>query len=326
MPGSPATSARPPRPRRAASSASTSSASSRWRPTKSLNPAPLPGRAASVRLYTPAERPVGMDDLALRGGTVDVGITDGRISSVGAIGPAKVVVDVGGLVVSPGGVCAVNGMRSLAPAALERRLAAGTTTVVVGGRGDSVAPAWAARSPWPTYQAFFDALGSAPLPVNVAALVGHTTLRLEAMGHAARAWWPSERRLMIRWLEEGLEAGCLGLSSGLHAEPGAYAPTAELEEMVGITGRAGGLWCTTAPRSRQGDVEALAGRTGTRTVIHPGGVEVPGRGVLVPGAAADVVVTAPDGAVRHVLVNGVVAVQDGEPTGSRSGAAVRRGT
>ena len=64
------------------------------------------------------------------------------------------------------------------------------------------------------------------------------------------------------------------------------------------------------------------------------------RGVLEPGYAADLVVLDPDRiedratfadphqlsvGVRDVVVNGVVALRDGEPTGARPGRALRRG-
>jgi N-acyl-D-amino-acid deacylase len=64
------------------------------------------------------------------------------------------------------------------------------------------------------------------------------------------------------------------------------------------------------------------------------------RGVLEPGYAADVVVLDPDTVIDHatfadphqlsvgvrdVVVNGVVALRDGEPTGARPGRRVRRG-
>jgi N-acyl-D-amino-acid deacylase len=64
------------------------------------------------------------------------------------------------------------------------------------------------------------------------------------------------------------------------------------------------------------------------------------RGVLEPGYAADLVVLDPDTVadratfadphqlsvgVRDVVVNGVVALRDGRPTGARPGRALRRG-
>jgi N-acyl-D-aspartate/D-glutamate deacylase len=64
------------------------------------------------------------------------------------------------------------------------------------------------------------------------------------------------------------------------------------------------------------------------------------RGVLEPGHAADLVVLDPERVadratfaephqlsvgVRDVLVNGVLALRDGEPTGARPGRALRRG-
>ena len=54
-------------------------------------------------------------------------------------------------------------------------------------------------------------------------LVGHNTLRLMAMGMSDRAPTRGRARAMIALLEQGLEAGALGLSSGLFTPPGSYA-------------------------------------------------------------------------------------------------------
>ena len=58
--------------------------------------------------------------------------------------------------------------------------------------------------------------------VNAGMLVGHNTLRLMVMGMADRPPSPDELAQMIALLEDALDAGALGLSSGLFAAP---APT-----------------------------------------------------------------------------------------------------
>jgi N-acyl-D-amino-acid deacylase len=59
-------------------------------------------------------------------------------------------------------------------------------------------------------------------------LVGHNTLRLMVMGMADRAPNDAELNAMIALLEEALDAGALGLSSGLFTPPGSYAASGEM--------------------------------------------------------------------------------------------------
>jgi N-acyl-D-amino-acid deacylase len=62
---------------------------------------------------------------------------------------------------------------------------------------------------------------------NYAQLVGHGTLRVNAAGLAERLN-QEQMQDMTRMLEESLDAGCFGLSSGLMYMPGTFADTAEL--------------------------------------------------------------------------------------------------
>ena len=59
-------------------------------------------------------------------------------------------------------------------------------------------------------------------------LVGHNTLRLMVMGMAERAPNAAELAAMIALLEDALNAGALGLSSGLFTPPGSYAAPPEM--------------------------------------------------------------------------------------------------
>jgi N-acyl-D-aspartate/D-glutamate deacylase len=97
-----------------------------------------------------------------------------------------------------------------------------------------MARAFHPRDELPRWQGFAGYLGhlDAHAPsVNVGALVGHGTLRLEAMGNAPRAPDAAETARMKANLREGIEAGCLGLSTGLIYEPGRFATT---DEIVGL--------------------------------------------------------------------------------------------
>jgi N-acyl-D-amino-acid deacylase len=67
--------------------------------------------------------------------------------------------------------------------------------------------------------------------VNAGMLVGHNTLRLMVMGMDQRAPDASEMAHMVHLLEDALDAGALGLSSGLFTAPGSYA---DRDEMIAL--------------------------------------------------------------------------------------------
>ena len=67
--------------------------------------------------------------------------------------------------------------------------------------------------------------------VNAGMLVGHNTLRLMVMGMAQRPPAADELATMIALLQEALDAGALGLSSGLFTAPGSYA---QPDEMIAL--------------------------------------------------------------------------------------------
>jgi N-acyl-D-amino-acid deacylase len=109
----------------------------------------------------------------------------------------------------------------------------GITTVVIGQDG---------KSPYPLLSFRFDLLAD-PAAVNVAAYAGHNTLRREAMGddfqrHAS----PWEITVMKAMLEQELEAGALGLSTGLEYDPGIYSDTGEVISLAKVAAAQGGRY------------------------------------------------------------------------------------
>jgi N-acyl-D-aspartate/D-glutamate deacylase len=95
---------------------------------------------------------------------------------------------------------------------------------------------------WEDYRAYFDTLDHNPPSCNVGVLVGHGTLRAAAMGNAQRPPDAREMAAMRGWLAEALEAGALGLSTGLIYEPGRYARTEEIIELAGDMRAHGGIY------------------------------------------------------------------------------------
>ena len=92
----------------------------------------------------------------------------------------------------------------------------GVTTIIVGQDGGSALP----------LTDFYGALESDRVAVNVALYAGHNSIRSAVMGddfrREATAEEVEEMRLL---LSRELEAGALGLSTGLEYDPGVYSST-----------------------------------------------------------------------------------------------------
>jgi N-acyl-D-aspartate/D-glutamate deacylase len=225
-------------------------------------------------------------DLLVRGGTVvdgtgaparaaDVRIRDGVVVEMapGLAPDGEVVVDAGGAYVAPGFIdCHTHYDPSLWWDPLVDPMPQhGVTTVVTGNCSLSLTPvresdrvaasdvfgfiedipvdAFTTGIPWSweSYAEWRDALRAHGTAVNVAALVGHSNLRVYVMGDDAwtRAATPDERARLVTVLAESLAAGALGMSTSFvdqdrhgHAVPSRAADDDELRALIGALGRA----------------------------------------------------------------------------------------
>jgi N-acyl-D-amino-acid deacylase len=185
----------------------------------------------------------------------DLAIAGGRIA---AIGPrltdgATRVIEADGLAVAPGFIDIKTHSDFTLPInpKAESKVRQGVTTEIIGHCGFSVAPVLPGKvellrdylspsAPWLPFRetSFPDYLESFPATaVNAGMLVGHNTLRLMVMGMEARPPTTAELNRMITLLEEGLDAGALGLSSGLFTAPGSYAKPDEMHALGQVVKR-----------------------------------------------------------------------------------------
>ncbi|MEI6204057.1 MAG: amidohydrolase family protein [Enhydrobacter sp.] len=204
-------------------------------------------------------------DLKIAGGTIvdgtgkpgfvgDIAIKGGKIVAVGkADGPATTTIDATGKVVSPGFVdvhthydaqILWDRMLSISPWH-------GVTTTVIGNCGFGVAPTRAAHrklilqtlekvegmsldalqeglgEAWPfeTFPQYLDAVEKRGSAINVAALFGHTPLRLYVMGEESteRASTPDELAAMKKLMREAMEAGAIGFGTSVSVSHNGYA-------------------------------------------------------------------------------------------------------
>ncbi len=214
-----------------------------------------------------------MTDLILRGGEVidgsgrprwraDVAVAGDRIVAVGAVERVAGAreVDVSGKIVAPGFIDVhTHDDRALfATPAMAAKASQGVTTVVTGNCGISLAPLVLDGAPPPPldligdnrdyryerFAEYFAALDKAPAALNAVCLVGHSTLRVGAMSALDRPAENAELAQMCERLQEALEAGAVGMSSGLAYAPAFNAPPAEIEMLVALLRPAGALYTT----------------------------------------------------------------------------------
>jgi N-acyl-D-amino-acid deacylase len=209
----------------------------------------------------------------------DVAVTGDRISAVadaGTLHPADgtEVVDLEGLVLAPGFIdihthydAQVLWDGDLTPSSWH-----GVTSVVMGNCGFAIAPtrpehrdivvrtlenvegmsmeALEEGIDWcfETFPEYLDALDARSKRLNVAAFVGHSSLRLFAVGAEERPATPDEVDAMRSLLREALDAGAIGFSTSRQPNhqgafgrpvPSRFAEVEEVFELAGVLGDAG---------------------------------------------------------------------------------------
>lgn len=194
--------------------------------------------------------------------TADVAINGDRILAAGDIGVSSgaEIVDIGGHVIAPGfiDVHTHDDRLLLSSPDMSPKASQGVTTVVTGNCGISLAPLTLRGSPPPpldllgdqtwyrfeSFGSYMSALDRAPPAINAACLVGHSTLRVGVMDRLDRPANPAEIKEMQARLQEALDAGVVGFSTGLGYEPAESAPTDEIVELAKLLKAAGAIHTT----------------------------------------------------------------------------------
>jgi len=194
----------------------------------------------------------------------DVGVTGDRIVAVGDLGAATADRDVVGTgkALAPGFIDAhTHDDRAVlcGPECMLCKMSQGVSTVVVGNCGISLSPVRMKSRPvppldllgdesWWTFDSFAEYAGRLardPSPVNTYALIGHMSLRVEAMGgDTQRVATDKEAAHMQRRLAEALAQGASGFSTGLYYPPNIMAPTEEVIAVAEALRNAGGVYVT----------------------------------------------------------------------------------
>lgn len=201
----------------------------------------------------------------------DIAIRDGVIVAIGDISDwqSDEIINAEGRIVAPGfiDVHTHDDRLLLADPSMTPKASQGVTTVVVGNCGVSLAPLVPVGAPIPPlnllgdkdeykYASFAEytaALEATPAAVNAVSLIGHMTLRACVMDDLERPATTGEIGQMSVLLKEGLDAGCIGMSTGLAYPPSQHAPTGEVIALASQLKAAGGLY-TTHMRNEGADV------------------------------------------------------------------------
>jgi len=212
-------------------------------------------------------------DLVVRNATVidgtrapryeaDVGVSAGRISRIGKIKEkGKVDIDASGRIVAPGFIDAHthDDRLMLSSPDMAPKASQGVTTVVAGNCGISLAPLVLGNRAAPppldligdggwyrfgTFAKYVKTLEEKPAATNAALLVGHTTLRVITMKHLEAPASSGEIHAMQNLVQEALDAGAIGVSTGLYYEPARAATTEEVIEVCRPLTAKKALYCT----------------------------------------------------------------------------------
>jgi N-acyl-D-amino-acid deacylase len=195
----------------------------------------------------------------------DLAIGGDRIAAVGPPGTIPAAAgneehDLNGLALSPGFIDVHTHDDRIvldAPDMLPK-ISQGVTTVVVGNCGISLAPVTFQADPpppmnllggassysFPSFASYRAAVESARPSLNVAALIGHSALRLATMGDVGRKASKREISAMLAHVDEAMASGATGFSTGLFYPPNAAADVDEVSSIAARFAEKGGVYAT----------------------------------------------------------------------------------
>ncbi len=227
-----------------------------------------------------------MFDLLIRGGKVfdgtgapwtkaDVGIAGERITAVGDLRGLRAIkaIDAEGLCVSPGfiDIHSHSDIPVLVNPKAESKIRQGVTTEVVGQCGSSPAPLsgrseelkgelgkeYGLEITWSDMAGYIRAVSDRGASVNIVPVVGHGAIRAAAMGIDRRGATAEELCAMMRLVEQAMQDGARGMSTGLIYPPSCYADVDEIAALAGVVARYGGIYMTHMRNESEGLLESI---------------------------------------------------------------------
>ncbi len=192
----------------------------------------------------------------------DIGVLGGKLAAIGDLSSASARqrIDATGLAVVPGFIDlhTHSDFTLVVDGRAQSQVHQGVTTEVVGQCGISCAPLKQRGGPnemaaghrsdaargrqWQTFADYLDVLEAEPLGVNVAAFVGHGTVHRAVLGDALHAGEPEDIAQMKRLVEQALDEGAAGFSTGLEYWPGILSSPEHLVPLCEAAAKRGRLY------------------------------------------------------------------------------------
>lgn len=192
-------------------------------------------------------------DIIIKNGTVYNGKSDEGTQEVIAIKDDKIIfigyensvfikaskeIDASGMIVCPGFIDphthADRDLKNKEKSHNKPFLFQGITTVVVGNDGDSFYPT----------ATFVEKYNQHGIGTNVVPLVGHGTVREQVMGKSDRKASVEEIQQMQQLVQQEMNAGAFGISTGLFYSPGSYSNTEEVIALAKTVAQNNGIYDT----------------------------------------------------------------------------------
>ena len=181
----------------------------------------------------------------------DVAIKDGKIISIGKLLniTATKTIDATGLIIAPGFIDVhthIEGNEVKNPTA-ENFIYDGVTTVVTGNCGTSQV----------NIAEYFRMLDSLKTSINVATLIGHNDVRRAVMGERNRDPDEAELKKMEALVEEAMQQGAVGFSTGLIYIPGSYSKTEEIVRLAKVAAKHHGIYASHMRNEGESVIQAI---------------------------------------------------------------------
>ena len=110
---------------------------------------------------------------------------------------------------------------------------------------------------WTSVSSYFDTLEQIGISVNQAFLLGHGSMRQNVAGLENRHLTEAELASVVRSIEEGMDEGAFGLSTGLEYTPGLFTPTEEIVSLSRVIARRGGFYASHIRNEESGLLSAI---------------------------------------------------------------------
>lgn len=234
------------------------------------------GRAVERELDLIIRDAVVYDGSGKPGFAADVGLRGDRIAAIGNLKDrtAGRILAADGRFLCPGfiDIHAHSEDELLVNPRAESKIRQGVTTEILGQDGNSIAPlntemqqkldesyrtSYGLSVSWQNFYGYFSQLQQRGTAVNVGTMLGQGTLREFVVGRQNRPATFAEITRMQELVEQALNDGVLGISSGLEYTPGGFASSEEITQICKVMNFATGIYATHMRNEADFVVEAL---------------------------------------------------------------------